>query len=154
MPDRAKVMKALDLCSKGKELLYCDECPYKIDDYTCDSKGLAADALFFLKECDSCADKTSNAIQNLQAKLKVQEPRVMTLDETIASCENPVWLEENTLQGSYGAWGVVKGVREKYNAVTIGGVRFGYWPRAKYNISWRCWTERPTEEQRKAVKWE
>jgi len=93
-------------------------------------------------------------VYDVLALLREHEPRMMTLDETIASCENPVWLEENTLQGSYGAWGVVKGVRQKYNAVNIGGVRFGYWPRAKYNISWRCWSARPTEEQRKAVPWD
>ena len=25
---------------------------------------------------------------------------------------------------------------------------------AVYGKTWRCWTERPTEEQRKAVKWD
>ena len=86
--------------------------------------------------------------------LKDQEARVLTLEETMALCGEPVWLEEDTLQGSYGAWGVVKGLHEQYEAVNIGGVRFTYWPRAKYNIAWRCWTARPTEEQRKAVAWD
>lgn len=132
---REKVIRGLEVCNQyrffGRD---CYGCPYCGEEFSvCNIQDMLDDALSLLKE---------------------QEPRVMTLDETIASCENPVWLEENTLQGSYGAWGVVKGVREKYNAVNIGGVRFGYWPRAKYNISWRCWSARPTEEQRKAVKWE
>ena len=130
MADRKKVIRGLECCIDPETP--CRECPYYNYGH-CDPDDVRRDAFSLLKE---------------------QEPRVMTLDETIASCENPVWLEENTLQGSYGAWGVVKGVREKYNAVNIGGVRFGYWPRAKYNISWRCWSARPTEEQRKAVKWE
>ena len=88
------------------------------------------------------------------ALLKEQEPRVLTLEETIALCGEPVWLEEDTLQGSYGTWGVVKGLHEQYKAVNIGGARFTYWPRAKYGISWRCWSARPTEEQRKAAKWD
>lgn len=85
--------------------------------------------------------------------IREQEPRVMTLEEVKGFRDKPVWLEENTPQGSYGAWGVMKGFHDKYNAVNIGGVRFTYWPRARYNIDWRCWTARPTEEQRKAVKW-
>lgn len=133
-----KVVRGLECCivRDPDAKSNCVECPYNhegiITNAPC-ANGLMADALVLLEE---------------------QEPRVMTLDETIASCENPVWLEEDTLQGSYGAWGVVKGVHKKYNAVNIGGVRFGYWPRAKYNISWRCWTARPTEEQMREMKWE
>lgn len=88
------------------------------------------------------------------ALLKEQEARVMTLEEAKGFLGKPVWLEENTLQGSYGAWGVMNGFHDKYNAVNIDGVRFTYWPRARYNIDWRCWTAQPTEEQRKAVKWD
>lgn len=104
------------------------------------------------------ADRMCNAINmycnDALALLKRQEPRVLTLEETIALCGEPVWVEENTLHGAYGAWGVVKGLHEQYKAVNIGGVRFGYWARAKYNITWRCWTARPSDGQRKAVKWD
>jgi len=29
-----------------------------------------------------------------------------------------------------------------------------YMGKDAYNDSWRCWTSRPTDEQRKAVKWD
>lgn len=135
MTKRENVMKGLKICVQCRSSKDCDGCPYEGERTYAVPCGhvLMADALALLKE---------------------QEARVLTLDETIASCENPVWLEENTLQGSYGAWGVVKSLHEKYNAVNIGGVRFGYWPRAKYNISWRCWSARPTEEQMRDTPWE
>ena len=96
----------------------------------------------------------AKAIEDSITLLKAQVPRLLTLQETIESYGNPVWLEENTSQGSCGAWGVIKGFHDKYNAVNIGGVIFTYWPIMKYNKSWRCWTARPTEEQRKAPVWD
>ena len=132
--DREKVMRGLEHCALShKSLTLCDGCDYYAHmDPPCIAV-LAEDTL---------------------ALLKAQEPRVMTLEETIASCDEPVWLEENTLQGSYGAWGIVKGLHEQYKAAVIDEVRFTYWAKAKYNITWRCWSARPTEEQRKAVPWD
>lgn len=132
MIEREKVIRGLEACSGG--IGSCDNCPYAYKgSMMCDRSSLMRDALELLKR---------------------QEPRVLTLEETIALCGEPVWLEEDTLQGSHGAWGVVKGLHEQYKAVNIGGARFTYWPRAKYGISWRCWSARPTEEQRKAAKWD
>lgn len=142
MTKREKVMRGLE-CHSAHGFEMCCVCPYYPDELEYeDDDGL---------EGVSCEEKLASDALTL---LKEQEPRVMTIDETIASHDNPVWLEENTLQGSYGAWGVVKGVHEKYNAVNIGGVRFGYWPRAKYNISWRCWNARPSPEQMRETPWE
>lgn len=27
------------------------------------------------------------------------------------------------------------------------------WPKCSYNLFWRCWSAKPTDAQRKAVKW-
>lgn len=130
---REKVIYALRCRGNGSPSM-CSECSYYNSELcSCNLIYIIKDALVLLQE---------------------QEARVLTLEETIALCGEPVWIEENTLQGSYGAWGVVKGLHERYEAVNIGGVRFTYWPRAKYNITWRCWSALPTEEQRKEASWE
>lgn len=139
--DKEKLIRAMEYCTadiapvdENDECLG-DVCPFKEGGY----------------ESGDCQE---NMIRAALALLRKQEPRVMTLEEAKGFRDKPVWLEENTPQGSYGAWGVMKGFHDKYNAVNIGGVRFTYWPRARYNIDWRCWTARPTEEQRKAVAWD
>ena len=133
MPEREKVINALACKADYVEPQNCTGCPYHNADWNCcDQAKIYIDAIVLLRG----------------------DARVLTLEETITLCDEPVWIEENTLQGSYGAWGVVKGLHERYEAVNIGGVRFTYWPRAKYNITWRCWSALPTEEQRKEARWE
>lgn len=136
MTELEKVVKGLECCITTCTLDECEKCPYigKRD--------------FVRIECET------DLLRDALALLKARISRMLTLDEIIAACGEPVWFEENTLQGSYGAWGVVKGINEPYKAVEIGGVRYTYWAKAKYNITWRCWTSRPTDEQRKAVKWD
>lgn len=45
-----------------------------------------------------------------------------------------------------------------YDDGTVGLMTLGdelfYMDEADYGITWRCWTARPTEEQRKAVEWD
>ena len=85
---------------------------------------------------------------------KAHEPRVMTLEEVKAlPSETDVWLDEFcsivvaatiscTLYGNayfYGIEHADYGVDYKL---------------IDYGKEWRCWTSRPTEEQREAVKWD
>jgi len=86
------------------------------------------------------------------ALLKALEPRVMTLDEV---CDTEiVWIE--TLQYD-----------ELFPALTVAvyddNTAGFYWVDEDgeqyldtwdYNIKWRCWNKKPTNEQREAVKWE
>lgn len=71
--------------------------------------------------------------------LKVQEPRVMTLDEYRAIAEKPaeervpVWLE---WRGGSGRWTIPERAYQGYG------------------VNWRCWTGKPGEDEREAVKWE
>lgn len=72
------------------------------------------------------------------ALLKEQEPRVMTPEEYKALAEkpkeerDPVWEE----------WPGLESTWEIPNQA-YGG----------YGTSWRCWTSRPTDEQREAIPW-
>ena len=52
MPDREKVIKALELCSDKTALFVCNQCPYDGtgEEGSCDMEQLCADALALLKE--------------------------------------------------------------------------------------------------------
>ena len=120
-----KVMKGLECCSIG---LYCpdEECPYEKD-----------------KE-----EKQENCIALLARDalevLKALEPRVMTLDEvkTWVSSDpdlrDPIFYEDSILKRGW--W-----ITHDNDCVYLPSVNAGYG---------RCWTSRPTDEQRTAVKWD
>ena len=82
--------------------------------------------------------------------LKAHEPRLMTLDE--AEKAGICWLESRS--------GIIEACRVAVNLnrkkVTIGRISLSpiHVPLENYGRTWRCWTSRPTDEQRKAVKWE
>ena len=77
------------------------------------------------------------------ALLKAQEPRVMTLEEYNAWTDipfterDPVFREERTERGTVTCW----------VNTTVCSLR-------EYGQNNRCWTSRPTEEQRRAEPWE
>lgn len=90
-------------------------------------------------------------IQKAIELLKEQEPRVMTLEEVVsAEC---VWIE-------YAASGNVviafpwdiELTDDTYNFICNPNCIVEL--KSLYGEEWRCWTSRPTEEQREAVKWE
>ena len=96
--------------------------------------------------CDDCPYTTGKMVCNLGTLhqdalelLKAQEPRVLTLDEykvraLTQRCDKlPVWIEWR--DGGYG-WAIPQRAYEGY------GTR------------WRAWTDRTTDAQREAVKWE
>ena len=84
MTDREKVVKGLECClgdTRTDLPNLCTICPYAHGSYatqTCGKK-LREDALALLKaqeqKCRECGEATSKAIQELQAKLKAQEPQ-------------------------------------------------------------------------------
>ena len=90
--------------------------------------------------------------------LEAQEPRVLTLEE-VESSDNSVWLEKEIL-----GWEPISVLVDKVGKyldtfIASGGLSFqgeksnghGY---GDYGETWRCWTSCPTDEQRKAVKWD
>lgn len=65
--------------------------------------------------------------------------------------ENPVWLEYNS--GSV----EICELSTRYNvycAYFIGDEDEEYLTRADYNKTWRCRPRKPTDEERKAAKWD
>ena len=80
--------------------------------------------------------------------LKAQEPRVLTLAEALEA--DVCWLEK---KGDDRVWPCKVGGGEKWAAIW----RFDQEPMAvlrdEYGKLFRCWSARPTEEQRKAAPW-
>ena len=74
-----------------------------------------------------------DAIESAIDMLKAQEPRVLTREESEKA--EVCWLE-------------VRGY-EPYATLEAGD-----WNPEKYGKSYRCWNRMPTDEQRKAVKWD
>lgn len=129
MADREKVIKGLECCTHG--VAQCPICPYDPRNNAlpvdCMS-GLAKDALELLK---------------------AQEPRVLTLDEALEA--DVCWLEK---KGDDRVWPCKVGGGEKWAVVWRFDQEPIAVPRDEYGKLFRCWSARPTEEQREAVKWD
>lgn len=90
--------------------------------------------------------------QHIEAFLRDQEPRLLKLEEVKAFGWDYCYLEEERLPG------------KEYRAVCgnyaltcitwpcVASMRIQHGDNS-YGRKWRCWTAKPTEEQRKAVKW-
>ena len=138
MADREKVIDGLEHCAEGG----CKGCPYAFDCLIAiGASELANDALELLKE---------------------QEPRVLTLEEVIDHYSlPPVFVDDLGAQEDYlqdiiplyfdfpsdDSWAVhwrgYQSVRRYLDD----------W-KASYGKKWVCWSAKPTDEQRKAMKWD
>lgn len=103
-----------------------------------------------------CIGDYIEAITNLSAVApKAQEPRLLTWDELVAT--DHVYIETNKDGQKYIVPGIVTIVRD---TAVIASVRIGARlidgtiDKDVYGIECRCWTSRPTDAQREAVKWE
>ena len=123
MVDREKVIKALEHCAQVKS---CDKCPMG----------------------DECTGTANAAMAAAVELLKAQEPRVLTLEEAMGGDE--CWFEH--INGSSGYadvychWNGVVWVSRINKIISMIQAE-------TYGKQWRCWNYRPTDEQRKAVKW-
>ena len=121
---------------------------------------LNRDALALLKQqaqdlTDIHADLQESIADNLrlQELVNAQEPRVMTLEEVKMLDSDYYYLESmrspgkelREIVGAYGltcvTWPSITWARQ-----TMGD--------SGYGKTWRCWTSRPTEEQREATSWQ
>lgn len=126
MTDREKVIKGLECCAVGCR----SGCPYAdVDD--CESL-LCADAL---------------------ALLKAQEARLMTLEEVTEDKPDVVWFDDRHYKLTYPAF-VSNGEVTGWIVSLSNGCLERHDHIDGYGKEWRCWTSRPTDEQREAVKWE
>lgn len=116
----------------------CRDCGYDNEPYTKCFEHLLRDAL---------------------SLLKAQEPRVMTLEEIEDALDNVVWLDIPGAENLADGFSLIMAYSRKYGFVLLDSPfgdnpsqdRFEY---TDYNKTWRCWTARPTDEQREATPWE
>ena len=133
MTEREKVIRGLEWCIKLDGNGCSLECPYLAGKSPCPN-AMLRDALSLLKE---------------------QEPRVLTVEEIRSGAVEVAWIEDADKPGVIpGIWFRLSNEGED-EAVDI-HIRDGFvGARLEvYGKLWRCWTARPTEEQRKAVKWD
>ena len=91
-----------------------------------------------------------NAAREAAELLKAQEPRVMTLKEIVsAEC---VWIEYATSGNIIIAlpWDIEL-TDDTYNFIGMPNCFVEF--RSLYGKEWRCWTARPTDEQRRETPW-
>ena len=96
-------------------------------------------------------------VKNALKELKAQEARVMTLEEVKRhnNQDGCVWFEQPTYNAVASFAIQDEECTEIISPYILGEhINHGYWSNNNYNRTWRCWTSRPTDEQRKAVKWD
>ena len=143
---REKVIKAFEFClmSPSEKEIADDICSHEDCPYYREYNG---------GKCISAA------VSDALALLKAQEPRVMTYDElNKLHADDVIWLEDIDKAEVIPA--IVCGAPD-YSSV-LDAVELCAYYRNKYIRAitkdylerWRCWTSRPTDAQREAVKWE
>lgn len=131
-----KVIKGLECCMSGQpDGLGCSRVPCPYNQFG---------------DCEGILHRDALAL------LKAQEPMVMTLEEVRCANEEPMWFEsKGTFRGQKGFWVLSKGVSPSYviRLIPTIGKDDTQLSLAAYGKVWRCWTSRPTDEQREAAKW-
>ncbi len=134
MIDREKVLRAMEVHINYSEH-DCDECSYDIMD-TCHI----------------------NLMRDALELLKAQEPRVLTFGAMLNGYKNePLFLErEDEAYCDWAFWCeeptdgfiTLRWYHGNYEAWTVQAA-----PLSEYGKTWRCWTSRPTDEQRETTPW-
>ena len=123
--DYKKIVTGLTFCSADPNGCPRSGCPYWEEEH-CEFS-LVTDALALIKEL---------------------MPRVLTLDEAI--CADECWFEWKD-----GPQGYAEILWSFKDTVAINRIQsHGATDVSIYRKAWRCWSHRPTDEQRKAEKWE
>lgn len=141
VPDREKTIQGLEHCTQSFD---CKGCPYYTDRI----------------ESEICTLRNG---KDALALLKALEPRLLTLEEVL-NADDFVWAEIYTPKKW--SWCVVYAkisplvgndeivLIEEDCGTGWTRNKAEYGKRGFLNGGWRCWSVRPTEEQRKAVKWD
>lgn len=135
MTDREKVIKGLECCLNA-DVNDCEmDCPY-------------------FNDCGGFYSNNTALIADALALLKAQEPRVMTLDELQAlQRQDVVWLEDANKEAIIPGI-VITALKKEWQFMTFTGYSGLFCVSCvDYGKRWRCWTSRPTEEQREAIPW-
>ena len=153
MNERDRVMNAFRNCITEPK---CKNCPWD--------------------ECEALGNRKVEIPLDLalavMRELAATEPRVMTLEEVHSAGEHNadvfddyyaviVWVEEKN-QNPYPArirYSFYPEYGDDEDDDRVACASFGSdcdeWAQSKfYGVTWRCWTSRPTDEEREAVKWD
>ena len=105
-----------------------------------------------IKNRDESLERAREEIKWLRGMLKEQKARVMTLEEVKAFGWDYCYLEEERLPGK--EYRIIFG-DYALTCITwpsIASMRIQYGDE-NYGRKWRCWSAKPTDEQRQEVKW-
>lgn len=136
MTDRERVIKGLRCHVYGHPHTRCHKCPY----WGTGPHGAS-----------ECNDLVADAFALINALMKAQEPRLMTLEEALEA--EYVYLEVR-LHSSLQCECCILIKDEDGDIVPL---KKGFWGSLEsddYGKEWRCWTSRPTDEQRRATPWQ
>ena len=100
---------------------------------------------------DRIAVLDANMVSDAMELLKAQEPRLLTAEELTGGDE--CWLEHKNGACGYADCYMCTGRNsvEVWRCMAQGP---SYLSWIDFNKTWRCWSAKPTDEQREAVKWE
>ena len=139
MIDREKIKKGIDACLYNGNS--CASCPY-------DGEG------------EFSSDCMSVLLGDMVEVLEAQEPHVLTLEEMFElRFDDVVYFE--ALRTNFVIGGIIIDVIPRMPNGEIGLVQFRHTQEPLnnadlefYGKTWRCWSARPTDEQREVVKWD
>lgn len=147
---REKVIKGMEYC-----IDYAQRIKDQINDVPC--QGCPYSGLKPKKVGQG--DCMDTMLQDAITLLKAQKPRVMTWQEIIdTATQMPfIWLEskeknDRVFQSILFKTWLWDSMATIITVMTQGWLFEGH--QVGYGKTWRCWTSRPTDAQREAVKWE
>ena len=134
MPDREKLMRAIEACANSDIMMHCSVCPYYEIHQRC----------------------VTTIMRDALALLKGQEPRVLIFEELHVDADEPVicYIEfkDNDVIDVTAPY---RYEGDTWIVIPYIGTNYRKWLEVQqYGKTWRCWTSYPTDEQRKAVKWD
>lgn len=142
MPDREKVIRGYGCCLEEE----CNECPF-VDGVYCTA---------ILKKGKGMVEIPVDLAKDVLALLKAKEPRVLTLEEVAGKTRDDVVYLEHMDGGLICQPAIPLGdspFDDAYLNFAAGWRTAGNYPKKNYGETWRCWTSRPTEEQRREAAW-
>jgi hypothetical protein len=126
---------------------------YSIERCICHVPDACRDCGYDNEPCPKCFE---HLLRDALSLLKAQEARVMTVEDAKqAEAGTVVWLEwriESKINSAIFFRLINKGIDDSLEFHVLDG--FVAARLACYGTEWRCWTSRPTDEQREATLWD